>query len=306
MTSSALILKGIAKSFDGKVALDDLTISFESGKIHALVGANGAGKSTLFRIILGLLTPDAGAASALGQDVAHLSPEDRARIGYVNEEHSLPGWLKVSVVKDGHKGLYSGWNEGVYQEVIAHFDVRPDQRVSSLSRGERAGLNLALALAQMPDLLILDEPTLGLDVVAKRAFLEALIDVNQRGGANSGGTTVIYCSHQMDEVERIADSLVILENGRLVMQSSPDDFVARIRQWHVSPALADFEHPCLQSRRTIDGDSLLVTMGHPADFEDLLMAAGAQHVLPSAVGIEIAVNAVLTPNHRKAAPKSAA
>ena len=107
--------------------------------------------------------------------------------------------------------------------MIGHYHVLPEQKVSQLSRGERAGLNLALALAQGPELLVLDEPTLGLDVVAKRAFLESLMYSNA-----GDDCTVIYCSHQMDEIERVADNLIILERGELKHMSAPDDFVARV------------------------------------------------------------------------------
>src|SRR5215212_4344959 len=182
---------GLTKRYGRKLALDNLTLRIPRGRIHAIVGANGAGKSSLFRILLGVQSPNAGRATILGHDCTALTERERARIGFVNEEHSLPGWLRVDELVAMQRRLYPGWNEQRYKSIVGHFHVLPEQRIGGLSRGERAGVNLAMALAQNPELLILDEPTLGLDVVAKRAFLEAVL-----GSADDAGTTIIYCSHQ--------------------------------------------------------------------------------------------------------------
>ncbi len=137
-----------------------------------------------------------------------MTPAIRGRVGYVNEEHSLPGWMRAEAVVAMQKSFYPNWNQRIYDKVIAWFDVDPSQKVSGLSRGERAGLNLSMALAQRPEVLILDEPTLGLDVVARQSFLEAMMFTE-----HSDKTTMIYCSHHMDEIERVADRLIILEKG---------------------------------------------------------------------------------------------
>jgi ABC-2 type transport system ATP-binding protein len=177
-----------------KQALNQLSLRIPRGRIHAIVGANGAGKSSLFRILLGIQSPSSGRATILGHDCTALSERERARIGFVNEEHSLPTWLRVGELVSMQRRLYPQWDEQRYRNIVDHFQVLPDQRIASISRGERAGVNLAMGLAQNPELLILDEPTLGLDVVAKRAFLEAVlssIDVDDM--------TIIYCSHQLDD-----------------------------------------------------------------------------------------------------------
>ena len=195
MADYILEANSLTKFFGNKTALENFSLKIERGGIHALIGNNGAGKSTLFRMLLGFLTPDSGMSSVLGENSIKLSPSTRGRIGYVNEEHTLPDWLKVSNLKKMQQSYYPLWKEDIYQNIIANFDVEPRQEVRSLSRGERAGLNLALALAQNPELLILDEPTLGLDVVAKQEFLNSVLFCTEFD------TTVIYCSHQMDEVE---------------------------------------------------------------------------------------------------------
>jgi ABC-2 type transport system ATP-binding protein len=171
MSDFVIETRQLSKRYGAKLALDHLDLQVPRGRIHAIVGANGAGKSTLFRILLGFLAPTAGEARILGKDSQALGPEDRGRIGFVNEEHTLPGWMRVHAVTAMQRRQYARWNQDAYEEVLGHYHVLPEQKVSQLSRGERAGFNLALALAQRPELLVLDEPTLGLDVVAKRAFL---------------------------------------------------------------------------------------------------------------------------------------
>ena len=175
MNAPVIDTRDLCLQYKGKRALDHLTLAIERGGIHAIVGANGAGKSSLFRVLLGFEAPSAGSASILGCDSAQLTPALRGRIGFVNEEHTLPGWMRVADVAAMQRRQYPQWNEARYADVVRNFNVLPDQQIAQLSRGERAGVNLALALAQSPELLILDEPTLGLDVVAKRAFLEALM-----------------------------------------------------------------------------------------------------------------------------------
>lgn len=218
--------RALSKRYGRKLALDNLDLRIPRGRIHAIVGANGAGKSTLFRILMGFLPPSAGEARILGKDSQSLTPHDRSRIGFVNEEHTLASWMRVSQVAAMQQHQYPRWNQHAYDNVIGHYHVLPEQKVGQLSRGERAGFNLALALAQGPELLVLDEPTLGLDVVAKRAFLESLMYSNA-----TDDCTVIYCSHQMEEIERVADNLIILERGQLRHMSAPEDFTARVSHW---------------------------------------------------------------------------
>ncbi len=285
----------LSKRYGDKLALDALDLSIPRSGIHAIVGANGAGKSTLFRILLGFLPPSVGDATILGRNSQRLTPADRGRIGFVNEEHTLPGWMCVKAVTAMQQRLYPRWNQSTYESVIGQFHVLPQQQVNELSRGERAGFNLALALAQSPELLVLDEPTLGLDVVAKRAFLEALLYGNA-----AENSTVIYCSHQMEEVERVADNLIILERGQLKNMSAPDEFCARVSHW-----IADvpFKGPdpasvpgLLQVQR-IDGLHHYVVLDQDESFSDFLRTAGARSMQHMPVSLDRAVNSFLAKNH---------
>jgi ABC-2 type transport system ATP-binding protein len=295
--TSALCLR-----YKGKLALNRLTLQLPRGGIHAFVGANGAGKSSLFRVLLGFEPSTSGTARVLGHDCGRLTPEVRGRIGFVNEEHTLPGWMRVRDLMRMQQRHYERagsrrWNGARYDEVLCHFNVEPGQRVGQLSRGERAGLNLALALAQSPELLILDEPTLGLDVVAKRAFLEALLQ-----SSIDDGSTIVYCSHQMDEIERVADNLVILERGSLRTMSGPDDFCGRVQLWVAdfpfkAPELRDLDG-VLQVQQ-LDGLTHVVTFDQldAAAFEARLRLLGARRVQAMPLGLDRAVNAFLSHGH---------
>jgi ABC-2 type transport system ATP-binding protein len=236
-----------------------------------------------------------GEARILGCQSQHLSPADRGRIGFVNEEHTLPGWMRVAAVTAMQMRLYPNWNQNTFESVIGQFHVLPEQQVSELSRGERAGFNLALALAQSPQLLVLDEPTLGLDVVAKRAFLEALLYGNA-----AQGSTVIYCSHQMEEIERVADNLIILERGQLVNMSAPDEFCARVSHWIADVPFKGPEPACvpglLQMQR-IDGLHHYVVLDQDEAFGEFLQAAGARSMQHMPVSLDRAVNSFLAKNH---------
>ncbi len=298
---SIIETRALTKRYGRKLALDRLDLAIPRGGVHAIVGANGAGKSTLFRILLGFMPPSAGEARTLGKDSQQLTPQDRARIGFVNEEHTLPNWMRVSQVVAMQRHQYGRWNQQAFDGVIGHYHVLPEQKVGQLSRGERAGFNLALALAQGPELLVLDEPTLGLDVVAKRAFLESLLYSNA-----ADDCTVIYCSHQMEEIERVADNLIILERGQLRHMSAPEDFTARVSHW---VADVPFKGPDLRSVpgllevQRLDGLHHYLVLDQDAGFERFLREAGARNVQSMPVSLDRAVNAFLAKNH--AAPVAA-
>lgn len=296
--------EGLCLAYKGKPALDHLSLRLARGGVHAIVGANGAGKSTLFRVLLGFASSDAGTARVLGCDSRALTPALRARIGFVNEEHTLPGWMRVQELATMQGRLYPLWNAARYRQVLSNFNVGDRQKIAELSRGERAGVSLALALGQGPELLILDEPTLGLDVVAKRAFLDALLQTSLDDGA-----TIVYCSHQMEEIERVADNLVIMERGVLRHMSPPDDFCERVSLW-----IADFpfRQPDAErldgvlEMRVIDGLTHLVAFDGGVDFGHRLRLLGARSAQRMPVSLDRAVNGFLARGHAGANRLSAA
>ncbi|WP_426208546.1 ABC transporter ATP-binding protein [Massilia sp. TWP1-3-3] len=304
MSDFIIQTNSLVMQYGRKRALDGMTLHVPRGGIHAIVGANGAGKSTLFRVLLGFETPTSGRAHILGCDSARLTPQLRGRIGFVNEEHTLPGWMRINEVTAMQRRQYSLWNQARYDDVIGHFNVLPEQRIAQLSRGERAGVNLALALAQSPELLVLDEPTLGLDVVAKRAFLEALMF-----SSLADESTIIYCSHQMEEIERVADNLIILERGALRHMSAPGEFCERVQLWVAEfpfrePSLAHL--PGVLQVQRIDGLTHFIVFDQQDDFGARLALLGARSAQAMPVSLDRAVNGFLASGHIASTPVAAA
>jgi ABC-2 type transport system ATP-binding protein len=202
--------RGLTRYFGRKPAVEDLNLDVPRGSVFAFLGRNGSGKTTTIRMLLGLLQPTRGEATILGYNILSLPPEARARIGYLTEEHQLYAWMSVQECGDFQSRFYPRWNGKIFRGVIGHFNLRPAARVRDLSRGERAGLALALTLAPEPELLILDDPTMGLDPVASRSVVESMIYLTRRADR-----TIFFSSHQLADVERVADYIAILDRSVL-------------------------------------------------------------------------------------------
>jgi ABC-2 type transport system ATP-binding protein len=282
---------GLVRHFGGHLALDHVTLAVARGGVHAVVGRNGAGKSTLYRVLLGFLGSSGGTSRLLGHDSATLPPEARGRIGYVDERHALPGWLRVEEVTALQRRHAARWDEATFRDVAASFRLPAGRRVSQLSRGERAGLALALAVAPQPELLLLDEPTLGLDVVASRAFRESLLFA---GGRELG--TVVYSTHDMGEVERLADRLIVLDRGAVVAATTPDELRARIGGWAIAEWPAErplAAIPGVLDARRIDGEVHAVVLDGGDGFTTRVERLGGRGVAPLPLGFERAMDAFL-------------
>ena len=295
MTQYCIRTEGLSKIYEGKLALNNINLEMSTGGVNAIVGSNGAGKSTLFKILLGMVSPSFGQAHILGRNSANLTSHLKRKIGYVNEEHSLPNWMQVEQVIIFQRQFYPQWDKQLFNSVIGYFNVDPKQKIASLSRGERAGVNLAMAFAQRPELLILDEPTLGLDVIAKQSFLEAILftELNHQ-------VTFIYCSHQMDEIQRVADNLIILETGQIKHNSEPDTFCDRVSHI-VAESFPQWQnlltHPNVLKVKPLDELLHIWVLDDPADIEFSLTTMGSKVVNRLTANLEQAVNAFLTRGH---------
>jgi ABC-2 type transport system ATP-binding protein len=205
--------------------LDGISLNVPRGCIYGLLGRNGAGKTTIIRILLGLDFPTRGTTSLLGTDSGRLPAKTKGRIGYVAEAHNLIQSYKVGRLIKLCKDLSSKWNDEFFNHLLETFRLPLERKVRELSTGMRAELNLALAMAIDPELLILDDPTLGLDTVARRQFLELAIDVLQRDGR-----TILFSSHILSDVERIADHIGILTGGKLVVDCPLEELKNRVKK----------------------------------------------------------------------------
>ena len=228
MLDNVIEVEGLVKYFDGRCILDGIDFKGARGCIYGLLGRNGSGKTTMIRILLGLEPPTRGRTFVLDQDSMKLSARTHGRIGYVAEGHHLIQSYKVQRLINLCKGLSLQWNEEFFGHLMETFRLPMNRQVKELSAGMRAQLNLALAMAIDPDLLILDDPTLGLDTVARRQFLELAIDVIQRQGR-----TILFSSHILSDVERIADRIGVLVAGKLAVDCALEELKNRVRKLRV-------------------------------------------------------------------------
>ncbi len=238
-------LDRVTKRYGSQTALDHVSLDVPSGVVCALLGENGAGKTTAIRILLGLTQPDDGQAVVLGLDSTRHGQEVRSRVGYVPERPTLYEWMTVSEIGWFTSGFYgSGFLER-YLHLAADYGLPPKRKIKQLSKGMRAKVSLSLALAHEPDLLILDEPTSGLDTLVRREFLEGMVDIA------AAGRTVLLSSHQISEVERVADIIAILHEGKLILVERLETLKDEIRELNITVA-DDVEIP-----RSIPGQILL-------------------------------------------------
>ncbi|MBN1795906.1 MAG: ABC transporter ATP-binding protein [Sedimentisphaerales bacterium] len=225
MSDYPVQIDNLTKFYEGRCVLEDINLKVPEGCIYGLLGRNGSGKTTIIRILLGLDFPTRGRTSLLDCDSANLSAKTHGRIGYVAEGHNLIQNYSVSRLIKLCKDLSLKWDEGFFRSLIETFRLPTDRKVSKLSTGMRAQLNLSLAMAIDPELLILDDPTLGLDTVARRQFLELAVDLLQKDGR-----TILFSSHILSDVERIADRIGVLAGGKLVVDCSLEELKNRVRK----------------------------------------------------------------------------
>lgn len=218
----------LSRSFRGTEALSSLNLSLPSGKVAALLGPNGAGKTTTIRLLMNLLAPTSGGASVLGVDSRRLGPREFAQIGYVSEAHPLPLWMTVSEFLDYCRPFYPGWDRDLERILVSQFDLPLGQKLRQLSRGNLMKAALLSSMAYRPRLLVLDEPFSGLDPLIRDEFVRGVLEVSL-----SGEWTVLVSSHDIEEVERLADHVVLLDRGRLGLSESAESLQQRFRRVEV-------------------------------------------------------------------------
>jgi ABC-2 type transport system ATP-binding protein len=215
----------VHRSFDGKPVLSGLSLSVRAGEIFALLGRNGAGKTTALNILLGFLRPMSGRSLVLGEPSDTLSVQARLRVGLVCEGAPMFSWMTVQRAVEFESGTRPNFDRQYADDILRRLQISSSKRIWKLSRGQRAQLALVFAMAGDPEVLILDDPAMGLDAVMRRDFLEAMIDLLGRDGR-----AVLFSSHILPDVERIADRVGILHGGRLIVDATIDDLKTRIQR----------------------------------------------------------------------------
>jgi ABC-2 type transport system ATP-binding protein len=218
-------LAGVSLAYPkGAAVLKGLDWTLQPGQVVGLLGRNGCGKTTLLETLLGLREPQQGRVQLFGQDAARLDDAARARIGYVPQHSDLFESFTPAQLLAYFKSFYPRWNESRVEGLLSRWDIARDRPIRKLSGGQQQRLSIIRALAHEPDLLVLDEPVASLDPVGRRDFLRELVEqVLDRG------TTVVFSTHILSDLERVAFNLAFLSDGRIALQAPLDELLEQVR-----------------------------------------------------------------------------
>ena len=217
----AVEIAGLSRRFHRIIALDAINLEIPRGTVFGLVGENGAGKTTLIKHLLGLLKPQSGSVRVLGRDPVRDPVGVLTRVGYLSEDRDLPDWMRIDEVLRYLQAFFPTWDAAFAETLRNEFDLDPRARINTLSQGQRARVALLAALAYRPELLVLDEPSTGLDPIVRREILAAIIRT-----VAEEGRTVLFSSHLLDEVERMSDYVALLDHGRIALCEPLDSIKA--------------------------------------------------------------------------------
>src|SRR5262245_26928777 len=260
----AIVTRGLTKYYGRRCVVNSLDLRVPAGSVYGLLGRNGSGKSTTIKMLMSFVRPDRGSARLLDEDVATIEPGTRARIAYIAEGHPFLRWMTIGEAVRFTRAFYPHWNGELLDQILDHFALPRRAKIRRLSNGQRAQVSLALAVAPDPELLILDDPTLGLDTVVRRDFLESLIQIIQRQGR-----TILIGWHILADVERVADRIGILVDGVLRVDCPTDYFKSSLRKVVLEFAVEPPEFPAC--------DGLVSTWRVGNRLEVVLVGYGTRH-----------------------------
>ena len=216
--SSVIEISNLTRRYDAKVALNNVSLSLPEGQVLGLIGENGAGKTTLIKHILGLLKAQHGSVRVFGLDPVADPAGVLGNIGYLAEEDFLPGWMRVYELQRYYQGFYANWDPVHAEELREKFGIDRKATIKQLSKGQRARVGLMAALSYRPKLLLLDEPSSGLDPIVRRDILGSII----RAVADDN-RTVLFSSHLLSEIEQVADQVAMIKNGEILFRDSLEE-----------------------------------------------------------------------------------
>ncbi len=274
----------LTRVFGSNAALDDFSLEVQPGRVFGLVGENGAGKTTLIKHLLGLLKAKKGTVRVFGRDPVADPEGVLSRLGYLSEDRDLPGWMRVRELIRYTQAFYPDWDEAYAEELRQTFGLDLATKIKHLSRGQKAQAGLLIALAYRPPLLLLDEPSSGLDAVVRRDILAAII----RTVADEG-RTVVFSSHLLDEVERVADDIAMIHRGRLVLCGPLDQIKAEHHRLTVRFEEAPSKAPELPGALSCEGGGrewTAVCNGELQALRAFVATLGAQVVEESVPSLE--------------------
>ncbi len=245
---AVVAITNLSRRFGPKTVLNDVSLYVPQGGVFGLVGENGAGKTTLIKHMLGLLRAETGTVRVFGLDPVTDPVAVLGGTGYLSEQPDLPGWMRVDEFMRYTKAFYPNWDAAYAERLRAQFGLEPTQRLKTLSKGQKAKAGLIAAQAHRPKLLLLDEPSSGLDPVVRHDILEAVI----RTVADEG-RTVFFSSHLLEEIERVSDQIAMVHQGRIVWCGPLDEIKARHRRFIVRFETPQLKPPAIAGALSISG-----------------------------------------------------
>ena len=271
MNQAVVDVADLSRSFAQKKALDGVSFRATAGQVYGLVGSNGAGKTTLLKHLLGLLRAVSGSVRVFGRDPVLDPVGVLGRVGYLSEERELPEWMSIDELLRYTQAYHPSWDAAYARELLDTFALDPAKKIKELSKGMRAQAGLIAAVAHRPELLILDEPSSGLDAVVRRDILDAIV----RAVADDG-RTVIFSSHLLDEVERMSDHVTLMHQGRVALSGVLDD-VRRDYQRSRVHFVEHFEQPpVLETALLMEGGGRSWSVVHNGSLEQFRQSVSAR------------------------------
>jgi ABC-2 type transport system ATP-binding protein len=262
MGKSVVDVNELSRSFGQKTALDGVSFSATAGQVYGLVGSNGAGKTTLLKHLLGLLRAITGSVRVFGLDPVRDPVRVLSRVGYLSEERELPEWMRVDELMRYTQAFHPTWDASYARELLETFALDPAKKIKDLSKGMRAQAGLIAAVAHRPELLILDEPSSGLDAVVRRDILDAIV----RAVADDG-RTVIFSSRLLDEVERMSDHVTLIHQGRVALSGVLDDVRRSYQRSRVHFVEYFDQPPMLETALAMEGGGRTWSVVHSGPLE---------------------------------------
>jgi ABC-2 type transport system ATP-binding protein len=297
MNEPAIEMQAVYKSFRSTHVLRGMTLRVERGKTFAFLGRNAAGKTTSIRMLLGLLKRDDGAIRVLGLDPQRDPIELRRRIGYLAEDQTMYGWMRAEEIVRFVAPFYPTWDHELALKYLRDFELPLRTRIKHLSKGQNVRLGLVLALAHRPELVILDDPALGLDPIMRKQFNRDLITHLQ-----GEGRTVFYSSHLLYEVEPVADEVAILDHGRIIRQAETEALRRDVKQIVLSrDALAAMRKHLQILDERVDGDRVAIVVESAEGAIGVLGYEGIEHKVVD-LNLDEIFEAYVAGKHSDAAP----
>lgn len=265
-------IKNLTHYYGKKLVFENLSFNIREGSIFGLLGKNGTGKTTTINILNGFLRPKSGKCLMFGEDSYNLSPTTKARVGFLIEGHIQYSYMNIKQIEKFYSAFYPRWKKEPYYELMSKLAVTEDQKLSKMSCGQRSQVALGLILAQDPDLLILDDYSMGLDAGYRRLFIDYLTEY-----AKAENKTIFITSHIIQDLENFLDECVILDYRSVLCTMPIKDFLANFKQFRFESSIPDLKlekDDVIKNSEVIKNKAAIYTFAKKEEVESHLVSKG--------------------------------